>query len=474
MGSDLGRRYEQARETLKDVGQEHILSFFDRLDDRGRADLLTQIEGHDWPRLAQLVETYVRRAPELRLPQSIEPAPCYPAEPPSELRDRYEEARRLGEKLIGAGKVAAFTVAGGQGTRLGWEGPKGTFPATPVKGKPLFQVFAESILKTRRKYQTQVPWYIMTSPANDAVTRAFFADHNYFGLHRGDVTFFAQGTIPSFSLEGKALLAGPSRLATNPDGHGGSLKALHASGALRDMIRRGIEHISYFQVDNPLVRCVDPLFIGLHALDGAQMSSKMVIKARADEKVGVFALVDGRINVIEYSDLPQELNEARNADGSLRFAAGSIAIHAITVAFVERLNAGGFALPYHRAVKKVSHIDITTGRPVDPAEPNAVKLETFVFDALQFCDRSIVLQTLREEEFGPIKNAEGADSPQTSMQLQSDRAARWLESAGVAVPKFNGRYDATIELSPLTAIEPQDLLHAPVPPAIGTGQMLVL
>lgn len=484
---DLSARYENARRTLAQAKQEHVLTFYETLDPSRRAELLDQVEAQDWRRLAELVETHIKREPELHLPKSIEPAPYYPADPRAragaDLRDDYEKARHHGEELIRGGKVAAFTVAGGQGTRLGWDAPKGTFPATPIKGKPLFQVFAESILKTRRKYNAQVPWYIMTSPANDGATRAFFADHNYFGLHRDGVTFFKQGTVPSFSLDGKALLDTPWRLATNPDGHGGSLRALHAGGALADMKSRGVEQISYFQVDNPLVRCVDPLFIGLHALDGAQMSSKMVLKAQPDEKVGNFALLDGRIGVIEYSDLPEELEQARNPDGTPRFNAGSIAIHMLAVEFVERLNDGTFAMPYHRAVKKVPHIDLETGQRVEPDSPNAVKLEMFVFDALQFCERSIVLETIREEEFAPIKNAEGADSPRTSMQLQSDRAARWLEAAGVSVPRStpgasgggDGRYNATIELSPLTAVDPLDLHDIPVlPPRIPPGAEVVL
>jgi len=461
---DLSARYNQALQALRQAGQEHVLTFYDRLDEGRRDELLGQIEGQDWPRLAELVQTHVRREPELHLPGSIEPAPYYPAQPTHDLRDKYEQAREHGQELIRAGKVAAFTVAGGQGTRLGWDAPKGTFPATPIKGKPLFQVFAESILKVRRKYNAQVPWYIMTSPANDRATRAFFSDHNYFGLHRGDVMFFPQGTVPSFSLDGKALLEAPWRLATNPDGHGGSLRALHRGGALADMKQRGVEQISYFQVDNPLVRCIDPLFLGLHKLNGAQMSSKMVAKSHAGEKVGAFALIDGKIGVIEYSDLPRELAEARDTDGRLRFIAGSIAIHILEVAFVERLNDGTFTMPYHRAVKKVPHIDLQTAQPVEPQSPNAVKLEMFVFDALRFCERSVVLETIREEEFAPIKNAQGDDSPQTSRQLQSDRAARWLEAAGVSVPRSNGRYDAVIEVSPLTAVEPQDLRGTAIVP----------
>jgi len=467
---DLPQRHQQATATLKQHGQEHLLTFYEELDEASQALLLDQIEQQDWDALDELIESHVKQAPEFELPESIEPAPYYPVDPPEDLQKKYELARKHGDELIRAGKVAAFTVAGGQGTRLGWDGPKGSFPATPIHKKPLFQVFAESIAKVEKKYDTVVPWYIMTSPINDGPTRAFFEQHNCFGLNPDDVMFFEQGTIPSFTTDGKALLAARDKIATNPDGHGGSLRALHVSGAIADMEKRGVEHISYFQVDNPLVACVDPLFIGLHALDQAQMSSKMVTKVAPDEKVGNFTLSDGRVAVIEYSDLPKELEQQTQPDGTAVFNAGSIAIHVIDVSFVKQLNSGRFGLPYHRAVKKVPHVDLTSGQVVDPAEPNAVKLETFVFDALPLCETSIVLETRREDEFGPIKNAEGSDSPATSRQLQSERAARWLRQAGVDVAD-----DAVIELSPLTAIEPDDLKNVDnLPKRIESGQKLAL
>lgn len=474
--SSLVQRLTAAQKTLAACGQSHLLNFHHKLTDAQRASLLEQIEAQDWAMLADAVKTYVLQAPPLHLPTRIEPAPCYPALPSAALKDRYAQARAAGEALIRAGKVAAFTVAGGQGTRLGWDAPKGTFPATPIHNKPLFQIFAEYIAKVHKKYSCIVPWYIMTSPLNDAPTRAFFAQHNYFGLKSADVKFFPQGTVPSFSTDGKALLEAPDRLAANPDGHGGSLRALFTSGSIADMEKRGVQQISYFQVDNPLVRCVDPLFIGLHVQDQAQMSSKMVVKAAADEKVGNFVLADGKVSVIEYSDLPKELEQKTNPDGKPTFNAGSIAIHIIAVDFVKKLNSGRFGLPFHRAVKKVPHIDLKTGAPVTPKEPNAVKLETFVFDALPLCDRSIILETLREDEFGPIKNAEGADSAQTSKQLQINRAARWLKQNGVDVPlDAKGDCNAVIELSLLTAIEPDDLKQVTsLPKQIAAGSQISL
>lgn len=470
MTTDTQSRFELAKTHLSTYGQAHLLTYFAELDVPEQDYLLAQVEAQDWPALNDLIDEYVKVKPKSSIPENLEPAPWYPAKPTPELEAKYTEAKALGERLIREGKVGCFVVAGGQGTRLGWEGPKGTYPATPIEKKPLFQVFSENIQRSAKKYKTTIPFYIMTSPINDAPTRAFFEENNYFGMNAEHVTFFQQGVVPSFSTDGKALLADKGNLATNPDGHGGSLRALHTSGALEDMSKRGIEQLSYFQVDNPLINCVDPLFIGLHALDNAQMSSKMVAKVSAKEKVGNFCQADGKITVIEYSDLPDALAEQTNADGSLRFNAGSIAIHVIATSFIEELNKGRFALPWHRADKKVPHIDIATGELVEPDEPNAVKLETFVFDAVPLCERSIVLETIREDEFGPIKNASGVDSAESSRELQIDRAARWLESNGVKVPrKANGSVDAVIEISPLTANSPEDLKGVDLPGRIEPG-----
>jgi UDP-N-acetylglucosamine/UDP-N-acetylgalactosamine diphosphorylase len=320
----------------------------------------------------------------------------------------------------------------------------------------------------------------MTSPVNDAATRAFFVDNNCFGLPRRNIFMFPQGMMPSFEMTtGRILLASKDEIAMNPDGHGGSLRALESSGALEDMRARGIEHISYFQVDNPLVKIIDPLFIGLHAAaadSSGEMSSKMLPKAAPEEKVGVFCRSGGKTTVIEYSDLPADLARQRTADGALRFIAGSIAIHLIGVAFVEHLTRGGeFRLPWHRAEKRVPYVDAETGRHVDPAAPNAVKLETFVFDAIPFAESSIVYETTRVEEFAPIKNASGVDSAESSRRIQSDRNAAWLASRGVEVARdADGHALAEIEISPLTALCAADLNGTALPRAVPAGERLSL
>ena len=476
-------RLERARHTLSFANQQHVLRYYDQLPEAGRRRLLDEIESVDWVEVARLIESHVRCERQTALPAKVDPVPWYPHKAPPSLVPTYDRARSLGEDLIRQGKVAAFTVAGGQGTRLSWDGPKGTFGATPLRKLPLLACLGESILAVERKHQVTIPWYIMTSTANDQATRRFLQDQDYFGLRPPQVMLFTQGMMPAIEPgSGQVLLEAPDRLALSPNGHGGSLRALGQSKALHDMMARGVEQISYTQVDNPLVRVVDPLFIGLHALNECQMSSKALRKTRPEEKVGVFCLIEGKVTVIEYSDLPVELARQRAADGTLRFGAGSIAIHLIRADFVASLNASASGgLPFHRALKKVGCIDPKTGRTIEPAKPNAVKLEMFVFDALPLCDRSIVYEVDRVDEFAPIKNAEAADlsdsvdSPSTSRSIQIERAARWLEAHGVKVPRdAGGRVQATIEIRPTTALEAADLAAGTLPETVEPGAELLI
>jgi len=289
------------------------------------------------PRRAQ--NLLIEPPPVLRLPQS----PCEKA--------AAKRARAVGEKVLRAGRVAAFVVAGGQGTRLGCECPKGCYPLGPVSGKTLFQWHAEQIRARSQRYGVKIPWYIMTSRDNDAAIRSYFAANDYLGFSPNDIMFLTQRMVPTLTPEGRLMLANKCHIAMSPDGHGGALYALASSGALADMKRRGIEVISYFQVDNPLVNICDPVFLGYHMLAKAEMSLKIVEKRSPDEKVGHACLQNGKLAVVEYSEMPRALMEARAADGRLRFWAGSIAIHFFQVSFLERL-AAETNLPWHKARKK--------------------------------------------------------------------------------------------------------------------------
>ena len=321
---------EKCEKLLKKHNQGHLLTFWQQLDDNQRQSLLLQIQQLDFNVIDGWIERYVKTDTPFKLPISLKPASSYPHQADKgPTKRKYEEAARAGAHLISTGRVGAFVVAGGQGTRLGFDGPKGNFPISPVKNKTLFQIFAETILAASQKYNTTIPWYIMASPLNYQQTLDIFGGSNYFGLKPSDVFIFQQGTIPNFDFDGKILLADKSTIACSPDGHGGSFRALCKSGAVDDMKKRSVEILTYWQIDNPLVKVFDPLFIGLHSLEKAEMSSKALIKAHPKEKVGNFCLVDGKVTVIEYSDLPDELAEKRNADGSLAFSLGSIAIHII-------------------------------------------------------------------------------------------------------------------------------------------------
>lgn len=446
------------QEAVNKYGQQHLLRFYDELSEPEQAALLEQLAAIDWDRVDTYVRDYVLNPQSFKASGKITPPEIIPSQPTGELAELCAKARKRGETLLADGKVAAFVVAGGQGTRLGFDGPKGCFEVTPVQRKSLFQVFAEQILAAGRRAKAPIPWYVMTSRANDVQTRAFFRRNNFFGLSPKDVFFFVQGVMPSFDFSGKLLLAGKGTLSMSPDGHGGSLLALRKSGALDDMARRGVELISYFQVDNPLVRSVDPLFLGLHDLRGAEMSAKCLPKRDPMEKLGNFCVVDGKVSVIEYSDMPEELARACTPDGRLKFSAGSIAIHIVGRAFAERLTANGRCeLPLHRADKIVPFVN-ESGELVKPDKPNAVKLEMFVFDAMPLAGQTVILETQRREEFSPVKNATGFDSPTTCLHEQVRRAASWLEAAGLRVPRdADGQVAAAIEISPLFADSAEEL-----------------
>lgn len=447
------QKYTELSAKLEKFDQTQLLKYWPQLTDTQKKNLISQLEAIEWNNLQEWIDNYVIKAGGPIIPTDFGPAPAYSALPKNDQQTQlFDKATALGKDLISAGKVAAFVVAGGQGTRLGFDGPKGNYPTSPVKSKTLFQIFAEIILGSSKKYNATIPWYIMTSPLNHQITVDTFEQKNYFGLKKEDVFFFQQGTLPNFDFDGNILLNEKGNIATSPDGHGGSLKALYESGAIADMKKRGIEQISYYQVDNPLINIIDPLFVGLHAMEDAQMSSKALKKAYPKEKVGNFCLVDGRVNVIEYSDLPDEMAEKTNDDGSLVFEMGSIAIHLISREFVEKLNAKGFALPIHRAVKKIPFIN-DAGQLISPDQPNGIKLETFVFDALPLADKSIILETLRENEFAPVKNATGVDSAEVTRKMMSDRFKAWLKAADVETPD-----DAIIEISPLFAVDVEDVL----------------
>jgi UDP-N-acetylglucosamine/UDP-N-acetylgalactosamine diphosphorylase len=435
---------------FRQAGQDQVFAFLQELTPHQQEHLLAQAEEVDLAEIAHLKETLIDGASAAHADfSSLDPAPYEKLPDNGGDAAAWDAAREKGEEALRAGRVAAFTVAGGQGTRLGYDGPKGTYPVTPVKQKTLFQVFAEKIRAAGQRYGKPLYWFIMTSHQNHEATEAFFREHKYFGLAEERVHLFRQGRMPAVDVEGKILLESRSSIALSPDGHGGSLRALERSGALDLMEKEGIDTISYFQVDNPLVRAIDAEFIGWHLLRGSQMSSKMIPKAYAEEKVGHFCIQNGQIVVVEYSDLPMELQKQTDANGQLRFIAGSIAIHILDRDFVKSMASGDASLPFHRADKKIPTID-AQGNPVKPDKPNGVKFEMFVFDALPFAQNPLVIETRREDDFSPVKNAEGIDSPQSCRDDQLKQFARWANAQNANVSTDDqGRPLATFEVSPL-------------------------
>ncbi|HVU39002.1 MAG TPA: UDPGP type 1 family protein [Opitutales bacterium] len=443
----LRSKYEQA-------GQGQVFQFWEKLRPAERAALCLQAAQIDLAEISRLVETHLHSGVKATVDLStLRPAPSIARPENGGNSAQWQKARDRGEAALRAGSVACFTVAGGQGTRLGFDGPKGAFPVTPVRGHSLFQVFAEKIRAAGEHYGKTPPWLILTSPANHAATQEFFGKHAFFGLDSQRVFFFTQGTMPAVDFAGKIMLEAPGRIALSPDGHGGSLRALARSGAMDILRDLGVKSLSYFQVDNPLVRCVDAEFIGFHLETGSEMSTKMIPKRDAGEKIGHLCLDPaGRVIVVEYSDMPRELCEAREPQGELRFRAGSIGIHVLDCDFVARIGAGRDAacrLPFHRADKKVATID-ANGRPVQPEKPNGVKFEMFVFDALPFARQATIIETDRAEDFSPVKNATGIDSAETCRDDQLRQFARWLNAAGAKVPvDATGRPPFALEISPL-------------------------
>lgn len=463
MQPSIRDREDELRRMAEEFGQNHLFAWWKELGENERTGLLEQITAIDFPLVKDISEKLVTSSEK---PGHVElvPAPIIRIPDTGEQKKEAKRAAERGESMLSQGKVAPLVVAGGQGTRLGFDGPKGAFPIGPISEKCLFAFFAEKILACRKRYGVLIPWYIMTSPANNAETREYFRKNGWFGMKEDQVFFFVQGTMPAVDPHGKILLASQSQIAVSPDGHGGTLRALVAGGALKDMEDRGITEISYFQVDNVLIKALDPVFIGHHSSAGAEMSSKVLRKAFPEEKVGIVGMRNGRLGVIEYSDLSKEDMYAKGADGELKYWAGSIAIHMIQVAFVRRLHSQGIRLPFHRADKKVPCIDVR-GNPVTPDKPNGIKFESFIFDALEHAKNPVTMEVVRNEEFSPVKNASGFNSPETAQRDLMELFATWLEKAGANVPRNkDGSLAVKIEISPLFALDLEEALSRMKPP----------
>jgi UDP-N-acetylglucosamine/UDP-N-acetylgalactosamine diphosphorylase len=448
-------------QAFQQAGQGQVFSYFDALDAAGQAQLLAQAATIDLAEVDALVAEHVKgeHASALNL-EGLTPAPYIALPANGGDSAQWTAAFEAGSAAIAAGRVAAFTVAGGQGTRLGYDGPKGTYPVTPVSEKTLFQVFAEKIARSGERFGVTIPWFILTSEINNDATVAAFKEMDFFGLDPESVHFIVQGLVPAVDYEGKILLAEQSKIAMTPDGHGGSLRALVRSGAVAKMKELGVDCVSYFQVDNPIIQCIDPAFIGFHVLGNSELSSKMVPKAYALEKVGHFCMQNGSALVVEYSDMPNAMQEETNEDGSIRFNGGSVAIHIFDRDFIARAGSttSDVKLPFHRADKKIPYVG-ADGQLVHPDAANGVKFEMFVFDALPLAKNPVIIEAAREDDFSPVKNAEGVDSPKSCKEDQLRMFARWLKAAGEDIATdATGLPAVTFEICHLFAADQADFV----------------
>ena len=437
---------------LKKNGQSHLLRFWDELNDTEKDTLVSNLKKIDFELFKKFFDQENTGAGrDIDLPPIIE-IPKQPAQKRNE-----KEAFDAGCRMIGESKLAVFTAAGGQSSRLGLDFPKGAFGITPIKKKSLFQVHAEKIRYMQDRFAVEIPWVIMVSETNGEQTREFFESSGFFGLKRDLIRIVEQRGFPAFDPEGRIFLSEKGRVFTSPSGHGGTFLALKDSGALSWLKGLGVEEIFYFQVDNVLLKLLDPVFIGYHILSRSEMSSKCVMKKHPKEKVGVFVSEKGRKAVIEYTEL-STLDGLKQGINPESFRAGNIAIHVINLGFARRIVRGGFKLPLHRAYKRVPHIG-PGGERIVPELPNGYKIETFIFDALRYASRSVVMEVVREDEFSPLKNRSGDASPKTVERDQVEFFARWLEDAGIEVPKDSrGRPKYRIEISPLFASLKEDFL----------------
>jgi UDP-N-acetylglucosamine/UDP-N-acetylgalactosamine diphosphorylase len=440
---------KEIREKLESVGQEHLFDHWAARPEPMRKKLLEDLGSLDLALVRTLCDRLAAGDAATSAPPAMDIAPAPYISLGQSAGDREASAR--GEELIRLGRAALLTVAGGQGSRLGYEGPKGMFPITPIRKLTLFAHFAEKLQAARRWYGVEIPWLIMTGPQNHQATVDYFETTDFFGLGRDSIHLFMQGSVPSLSPEGRLLMAPDGGLFFSPNGHGGVIEALRRTGTLAAMQDRGVAHLFHFQVDNPLVRVPDPLFLGFHSRAAAQISSKVIEKAFPEEKLGVIVTAGGKPLVIEYSDLDQALMQARDADGGLHFRQGSIAVHILDVDFLSRPS---LRLPWHLARKKARTLN-PTAEGTEIQERDAIKMEMFVFDAIPAADRAQFFETERAEEFAPLKNREGVDSIETCIRGQVEKAARWLASAGVEVPRdADGMPRHAIEISPLFAMDP--------------------
>ena len=419
------------RNSARGSSQDHLLQFWDTLNDVQRAQLLEHVEGVDFETIGTLYSASSVEDRQLDIVQAAgAPTKLISSYIRGESPQEFQQAEKAGWKALREGRVGVVLVAGGEGSRLGFPYPKGQFPIGPVSKKSLYQLLAEQLGAIARRANMTIPYYVMTSDATHLETIEFFEDGAYFGLDPAHVYFFRQGKMPAVDQRtGQVLMAAQDSIAFSPDGHGGLLEAMRKAHLFDDLRHRKIEILFYHQVDNPLVRVCDPAFLGFHLLNRADVSTKVVGKEDPAEKVGLLVEANGRHHMIEYTDLPSELAEQCDSSGKLRLRCGNIAVHVFRCDFLERMSKEKDSLPYHRSSKAVSFVD-ESGDLIHPKQNNAFKFERFIFDILPRAERPLAMEVIREREFMPLKNREGAFSPDHVRQSMRRLHTSWLKQAG--------------------------------------------
>lgn len=403
-------------EMLKENKQEHLLKYIERANTKQQENLINEIENIDFEQLNDLYNISKRNKDKVIGSCIIEHTSFvdkYKGD-----KQKLEEYKEKGEEIIKNGEYAVVTMAGGQGTRLGHDGPKGTFLLN-VKPKPkfLFEILADGIKRANKKYGITLNWYIMTSTENNDRTQEFFKEHEYFGYPKDKIRFFKQGNLPLISENGKLLVDEEFNIKYAADGNGCIYKAMRKNGIIDDMKEKGIKWVFIGSVDNALLNMVDPVLLGLTICQNNMIGSKSVVKRSPEEPVGVFCKKNNKPAVIEYTELPTEMAKEVDEEGELLFGESHIMCNLYNIDALDIISKN--TLPYHSAHKKAAYMD-ENGNMIKVKKPNAYKYEAFIFDGFVFFDNISILRGRREEDFAPVKNAEGEDSPETAIKLYND------------------------------------------------------
>lgn len=402
--------YEEMKKKLKEYDQLQILSNYERLDNQKKSELAEQVERINFDQINKLYKTTKE---EVSFENDIIEPISY-IEKDKLTKEELEKYLNLGESAIKEGKYSIVTMAGGQGTRLGHSGPKGTFDIGLDSHKSIFEILADNIKEESKKYNVMIPWYIMTSKENNDQTKEFFEENNYFGYNKDYVKFFQQGKLPMCDENGRILINEKGLIKEASDGHGGIFQSMKRNNITEDMKKQGVEWAFIGPVDNVLVKMVDPVLLGVMIDKKVLAGGKSVVKANPSEKVGVFCKRNGKPGVVEYTEISKEMAEQVDENGELVFGESHINCNLFNVEAIEEV--ANKNLPYHIAHKKASYLD-ENGNLVVPDKPNAYKFESFIFDAFDMLKDMAILRVKREEEFAPVKNAEGTDSPETAREL---------------------------------------------------------